>query len=90
MRQRYKVGGTKLGAGFVRLILIPEEIVKESDKLDIMGIMGNPDGLMNKMRADALRASFPESFCIPYSVWEKKQYKIGDIIYVSLEREGTK
>jgi len=85
--QRYKIGGTKLEAEYVRLILMPDEPVKESGGMDIMGIMKNPGGLMTKMKADALRASLPETLCIPYSVWDIEQYKIGDIINVTIERE---
>lgn len=85
--QRYKICGTKLEAEYVRLILMPDAPVKESGAMDVMSIMKNPSGLMTKMKADALRASLPETLCIPYSFWENEQYKIGDIVNVTIERE---
>ena len=84
---RYKIGGVKLEMDYVRLILIPEEPVKTKDILDPFGIMTDPEKFTNKMRAQALRSSFPESLCITYKEWENRKYNIGDIIYVTIVDE---
>jgi len=83
MKKMYTVKGTTKVGDKVRLFLTSEEVVQE--KPSLTGMLGNPMGLMEKMKQDAILQQQPDTITIDLEEWEKHQYKINDVVWISVE-----
>ena len=83
MKKMYTIKGTSRIGDKVRLFLAMEEAVQEKPGLTSM--LGNPSGLMEKMKQDAILQQQPDTITIDLEEWEKHQYKINDIVWITVE-----
>ena len=83
MKKMYTIKGTTKVGDKVRLFLTSEEVVQE--KPSLTGMLGNPMGLMEKMKQDAILQQQPDTITIDLEEWEKHQYKINDVVWISVE-----
>ena len=86
MKTRCIIKGTNRVGDKVRLILSPDDAVQEKPNI-MSGIMGNPQGMMDKMQQDALLKSQPDTVTISFEEWQKHQYKIDDVIWLEVSPE---
>lgn len=87
MRIRYIIKGTVRIDDMVRMTLGKEELVKKKDDFDPMSMVGNFQGLTQKLQSHAMLMAQPDMITIPYEEWKKHEYKIDDIIVVDIEGE---
>jgi len=85
MKKMYTIKGTTRIGDKVRLFLASEEVVQE--KPSLTGMLGNPMGLMEKMKQDAILHQQPDTITIDYEEWEKYQYKINDVVWIDVNPE---
>jgi len=85
MKKMYTIRGTTKVGDKVRLFLATEEVVQE--KPSLTGMISNPMGLMEKMKTDAILQQQPDTITIDLEEWKKHQYKINDVVWITVEPE---
>jgi len=85
MQGKFVIVSTQRIGEKVRLIIKPFEALAERKSDGFIGMLSNPTGLLDTMKEDAIFAQQPDIVTISYEEWTKHQYKIDDIIIVSVE-----
>jgi len=87
VRQRYQITGTTRLGDFVRIFLDRQDPVREREDFDIFSLVGNFDRVQQKQQEKAVLMQQPDVITVPFDVWKKKQYKIGDFLWINVEEE---
>lgn len=87
MQGKFVIISTQRLGGRVRLVIKPFEAAAEKPTGGVMGMLANPTGLLDSMKEDAIFAQQPDIVTISYEEWTKHQYKIDDIITISVEAD---
>jgi len=86
MKTRYQITGTTRLNNLVRLFLDRQDLVKEQEP-GIMSALADMEGMQLKMQQKAVLMQQPDVISIPFEEWKKKQYKIGDYIWIDITDE---
>jgi len=70
----------------VRLFLDRQDLIKEQEP-GIMGALADMEGMQLRMQQKAVMMQQPDVVSIPFEEWEKKQYKIGDYVWIDITGE---
>ena len=95
MKGRYVICLTQRLDDIVRMQIRPEEIVTEKTTLGLLEMakmsMGgggkDMEKIQKKMQREAILMQNPDIITISYDEWKKHDYKLDDVVIVTLESE---
>ena len=85
MKKLYTINGIKNEGDMVRILLDSNEPVQQ--KKGIMEMVGNLSQLQQQMTVETQRKQNPDQLRVPYKVWERNKWNIGDVLNIEIEEE---
>lgn len=85
MKKLYTINGIKNEGDMVRILLDSNEPV--SQKKGIMEMVGNLSQLQQQMTVETQRKQNPDQLRVPYKVWDRNKWNIGDVLNIEIEEE---
>ena len=85
MKKMYTIDGVKNEGDMVRLVLDSNNPVTKKKGLTEM--LGNLQQMQQQMTIETQRRQNPDMIRVPYTIWERHHWNIGDIITINIEEE---
>ena len=86
MKIRYQITGVTRLNDMVRVFLDRQDVIQEEEP-GIFDMVRDMGGIQTKMQQKAILSQQPDVLTIPFDLYEKKHYKIGDYVWIDFDVE---
>lgn len=86
-KRRYRIKGFRDDNIKIRVLLEPEDLVKQRKHMGLDQIMTNPMAVAEQMMKQGMTQMINDSFSISREEYESHKYLVGEIVIITMERE---